>query len=365
MSSPATQKDDTLHLSFDLLEVQQVKEGTNLSDSSHALRGKIRELMGDRLKNNARPRETSTNVATISKSPPKTRVKADAEAVPKPELQQDADQTQKQPEPKGWKKKLPLVERTSPPTKKPDPPVPEPAARTSRKALDPSADVSAKKKLLVAKNSPQRSVRTDSPASPKEASPAVLKSPPRAIKPASGVRASKPQFETVDDRRLDARGNGVSQKQYATNSKPTVRSQDLITELLHNLKLSSVVSVKDLDSIPLEGKSVLTMRDQSRLNEKIIEILADKIISEKENRVQTEIQIDKLTTQNQKQIDVLEKMLKKSQSQLGMQADNLQEKSPLKGGRLPAPTTVSSSRLKEVPSTPAIVKTPTPLRKRV
>lgn len=321
--------------------------------------------MGDRLKNNARPRETSTNVATISKSPPKTRVKADPEPAPKAEPQQEADQTQKHQEPKGWKKKLPLVERTSPPTKKPDPPVAEPVGRTSRKVLDPSAEVSAKKKVLLTKNSPQRSVRTDSPASPKEASPAALRSPPRATKPATGVTASKAQFETVDDRRLDARGNGASQKQYATNSKPTVRSQDLITELLHSLKLSSVVSVKDLDGIPLEGKSVLTMRDESRLNEKIIEILADKIISEKENRVQTEIQIDKLTTQNQKQIDVLEKMLKKSQSQLGVQAENSQEKSPSKSGRLPVPTTVSTSRLKGNPSTSAIVKTPTPVRKRV
>lgn len=336
-----------------------------MSDSSHALRGKIRELMGDRLKNNARPGETSTNVATISKSPPKTRVKAEPETLAKAEQPLDADAAPKREEPKGWKKKLPLVERTSPPTKKIETPPAEPVSRMSRKALDPPTDVSAKKKVLVTKNSLQRSVRMDSPTSPKEASPAALKSPPRVVKPASAVRASKPQFETVDDRRLDAKANGVSQKQYSTNTKPTVRSQDLITELLHNLKLSSVVSVKDLDSIPMEGKSVLTMRDESRLNEKIIEILADKIISEKENRVQTEIQIDKLTTQNQKQIDVLEKMLKKSQSQLGVQADQPQEKSPLKGGRMLGPSTTSAARLKENPSTPAIVKTPTPLRKRV
>lgn len=42
----------------------------------------------------------------------------------------------------------------------------------------------------------------------------------------------------------------------------------------------------------------------------IIELLADKIIYEKENRLQTEIQMNKIRNQNQKQIEALETMLK-------------------------------------------------------
>lgn len=380
VSSPATQKDDTLHLSFDLLEVQQVKEGTNLSDSSQALRGRIRELMGDRLKNNSKPREKSTNVMTHSKSPPKSTVGKELEKQPgsqvrlnSSEKESKAPATQQTGESRsGWKKKEPLVERSSPQS----PQAVTDNVKVSRKILNPNAvEVPNNRNKMLTKNaSPQRSIRSNSAGSERGGSPAVVKSPPRTKQSTDmlkGVaRSSRPQFEVVDDRKLETKGTqGRLKQSELTSSKTTVKTHDLVVELLHNLKLSSVISVKDLEQLPLESKNELTMRDESRLNEKIIEILADKIISEKENRVQTEIQIEKLTTQNKKQIQVLEKMLQKSQSQLAVQSESptvMQEKSPLKSSRIPSIPTGSSSRLREVPSVRvATAKTPTTNKKKL
>ena len=59
-----------------------------------------------------------------------------------------------------------------------------------------------------------------------------------------------------------------------------------------------------------ESKDRLVVEDRICINERIIELLANKIIQEKENRLQTEIQMNKIRRQNQKQIKALETMLK-------------------------------------------------------
>jgi len=98
-----------------------------------------------------------------------------------------------------------------------------------------------------------------------------------------------------------------------SKSSASLQLLPAISELLNNYKLSNSLKLKDFEDFHLSDPDSMTFEEESRINERIIELLTDKIIVEKENRLQTEIQIDKLTNQNKRQIEALEKMLKRSQ----------------------------------------------------
>jgi hypothetical protein len=100
-----------------------------------------------------------------------------------------------------------------------------------------------------------------------------------------------------------------------SKSSTSLQLQPAISELLGTYKLANSLKAKDFEDFQLKSPDSLTLDEESRINERIIELLTDKIIVEKENRLQTEIQIDKLTNQNKRQIEALEKMLKRSAPQ--------------------------------------------------
>ena len=81
--------------------------------------------------------------------------------------------------------------------------------------------------------------------------------------------------------------------------------------LLEEYEIPNLFKAEDFSGVRVRGGS-LTAEEESSVNEKIIELLVEKIILEKENRLQTELQMNKLKSQNKKQIAVLEKMLKSS-----------------------------------------------------
>jgi hypothetical protein len=81
--------------------------------------------------------------------------------------------------------------------------------------------------------------------------------------------------------------------------------------LLEEYEIPNLFTSEEFRDIRTGGGS-LTSREESSVNERIIELLVEKIILEKENRLQTELQMRKLKSQNLKQIEVLERMLKSS-----------------------------------------------------
>jgi hypothetical protein len=90
------------------------------------------------------------------------------------------------------------------------------------------------------------------------------------------------------------------------------RVQPKVSMVLNYHNLDDVFEIEDFEDIDYLGDlgKGVDVEDKITINERIIELLANKIIQEKENRLQTEIQMNKIRNQNQKQIKALETMLK-------------------------------------------------------
>lgn len=227
-------KDDTLHLSFDLLEVQarkefqnraQTKTQTNLSDSSQILRGKMREML-------------SIKGRTM-----------------------DVDE------------KGPTNPFNSIPIEH------EPNSDLRKRLRESENNTNFKKQIsnrYVSGEKPEIEYKNGSKETPK-------------MKKEEGIMTTK-----------------------RNKSPSTLILPPAITELLNKYKISNVIKGRDLEEFLIRDPESLTPLEECSINEKIIELLADKIITEKENRLQTEIQIEKLTNQNMKQISALERMIKKT-----------------------------------------------------
>ena len=97
----------------------------------------------------------------------------------------------------------------------------------------------------------------------------------------------------------------------STKQKRSRLMQPGIKILLEEYEIPNLFTSEEFRDIRTGGGS-LTSREESSVNERIIELLVEKIILEKENRLQTELQMRKLKSQNLKQIEVLERMLKSS-----------------------------------------------------
>lgn len=131
------------------------------------------------------------------------------------------------------------------------------------------------------------------------------------------VRDSKSEFVKKFDSREVSKLNVKTEELLREDTKRSKSSASLhllpaINELLSSYKLTNSLKLKEFEDFQLKDPDSFTLEEESRVNERIIELLTDKIIVEKENRLQTEIQIDKLTNQNKRQIEALEKMLKRS-----------------------------------------------------
>jgi len=82
-----------------------------------------------------------------------------------------------------------------------------------------------------------------------------------------------------------------------------------LKNLLEEYNIIDLFSQSDFQDIEGVEASELEIQAEREINERIIELLSEKIVKEKENRLQTELQMNRLKTQNAKQIVVLEKML--------------------------------------------------------
>lgn len=92
--------------------------------------------------------------------------------------------------------------------------------------------------------------------------------------------------------------------------KPTRLMPPGIKVLLEEYGLLDLFKVSDFKGIRIRD-GTLNLEQESLVNERIINLMTEKIVAEKENRVQTEIQIEKFAIQNQKQISVLRSIFQK------------------------------------------------------
>ena len=277
---PSPYRDDTLHLSFDLMEVQlrreRVSSGTNLSDSSQVLRGRMRDLLStkDGHEGSLMGLQQATATQTSHYQP--------------------YSNTQTAPNNSGF----PLSKQ----------------------------QYSAK---LEASPTPGYASRVEKSAGKKELSPRPSNPPHQS---ASALREKQPsaketlheltpytdtKFEIVKkfDSREVSKINMKMEELLKEEKKAKSLAQTLpaaIADLLASYKLTNCIKPKELDDFSPKDPEQLSQSEECKLNERIIELLAEKIVNEKENRLQTELQIEKLTSQNKRQIEALEKMLKKS-----------------------------------------------------
>lgn len=98
-------------------------------------------------------------------------------------------------------------------------------------------------------------------------------------------------------------------EQKSSSQKPL---HQLIKELLNDYQLSNVIKADSLEHLlaDKETTSCLTLEEEDKLNECILEKLSVKLSEERGFRRHTEEQIEKLVNQNKRQIDTLRKMIK-------------------------------------------------------
>lgn len=144
-------------------------------------------------------------------------------------------------------------------------------------------------------------------------------SKPKLTKVASGsITPDKQKPEIIHTVAKTSRESSKQLPKVQTDDRPKRPSvskgrHDVVYDLLNIYRLGNIVQVKDLDGVISNiNTSEMTLADESRLNEKILELVAVKITAEKGFRQHTEDQILKLTQQNKKQIDALQKMIKLS-----------------------------------------------------
>ena len=94
------------------------------------------------------------------------------------------------------------------------------------------------------------------------------------------------------------------------NSKESKMIHPSIKELLEEYQIFEFFKPSDFKDIKPKNFE-LEPEEESMINERIISLLSEKIISEKENRIQTELQIEKLGAQNKKHIGVLKSIFHK------------------------------------------------------
>lgn len=97
----------------------------------------------------------------------------------------------------------------------------------------------------------------------------------------------------------------------STKSKQSRLMQPGIKILLEEYEIPNLFSSEDFRCIET-GAGSLTSKEESSVNERIIELLSHKIRVERDNRIQAETQMRKLEKQNERQIEVLQKMLSKN-----------------------------------------------------
>ena len=351
---PIHGKDDTLHLSFDLLEVQMGRDGNmaNLSDSSHALRGKMREMLGGKMN---KPSTTKDPLKPVLKnSPPSTKGFNTNPVVTKGKESKvqlkDYETSPRSPSSDGKDNQVTPTERAKSPSSaknqktdspkqqdKKEPkssvsPQPSNGPKSARAATQISHSSSTAiasiqnhvKKLAKPESSQHFFEQAETGSNPQ------ISQPQQAVSQASPKPKPAPLAVTTDQKQKPQKTELVKKYDSREVSKINMKMEELLKEdikqkkpeevqlpasindLLNTYKLASVLKSKDFEDFTGVHQDRLTPQEESRLNERIIELLSDRIISEKENRLHTEIQIEKLTNQNKKQIQALEKMLKKS-----------------------------------------------------
>lgn len=127
--------------------------------------------------------------------------------------------------------------------------------------------------------------------------------------------------EMVIKEKPERESSGKSAKIKVKDDRKSLQSKALhretdekgaVAELLDMYRLGNIIKVKDLEEVTYSNDIELSLEDQSKINEKILEIMTVKILAEQGFRQHTEEQIQKLTQQNKKQIDALQKMIKLS-----------------------------------------------------
>lgn len=116
-------------------------------------------------------------------------------------------------------------------------------------------------------------------------------------------------FDSRDVKSMNDKINNILN----SKTKQSRLMQPGIKILLEEYEIPNLFAAEEFRCIET-GVGSLTSKEESEVNERIIELLCGKIKSERENRVQTEKQMKKLQRQNEKQIEVLEKMLKGSKN---------------------------------------------------
>lgn len=142
---------------------------------------------------------------------------------------------------------------------------------------------------------------------------ANIKQKPRAAVTARPVLEDEEEDKPTDSM-VDSETNRAKLKSASTTDKKLQLSQEppvhkALGDVISRNKLTELIDHSELESLFGNSHSVQSLEDESRINERLLEILVNKIQAEKEHRRQTEIQIEKLVLQNKRQIQALEKLL--------------------------------------------------------